>query len=120
MHAITDTRVARNIQWDDCVLVLLAHQIVDDERLHMGLHGDGVVAGFEDEGGEERVADGRGVDGEVHGDVAEVEGHDGGVGDVDGADHVGAVGEELGGAGEEFDGGYVEAGELVETWWVSK
>lgn len=73
----------------------------------MRLHAHGVVARLENEVGQKCVADGCAVDGEVHGDVAEVEGHDGGVGDKDLADHVGVVGEELGGAGEELDGGDV-------------
>jgi hypothetical protein len=115
MRAVTDTRVSHDIQRHDRILVLARHEIEDDERLDMRLHRHGVVSRLEHEIGEQGVANGRAVDGEVHGYVAEVEGHDRGVGDVDCADHVGAVGEDFISSGEEFDGGYVETFEFVEA-----
>lgn len=71
-----------------------------------------VVARPEDEVGEGGGADEVAIDVVVEGHVAHGDGQDGGVGDVDGADHVGAVGvrEEL-----DAEGGDVEAGEAVET-----
>lgn len=76
-----------------------------------GPHRERVVARSEDEVGKGGGADEVAVDVVVEGYVAHGDGHDGGVGDVDCADHVGAVD----GVGEELDaeGGYVEAGEAV-------
>lgn len=67
-------------------------QADDFELVGDGLHGCVVVAGLDDEVGKKRVAESLVAGGEVHGDVAEVEGHDGRVGDEDGANCVGAVG----------------------------
>lgn len=113
--AIPDCRISHNLKWDDGVLVLALHKSKDSELVDAGLHGDRVLAGLEDKVGEERVADGFAVDIEIHGGVAEIEGHDGGVGNVYGADHVGAVGEDFFGAGEDLDVADVEALKLVQT-----
>lgn len=61
----------------------------------MALEREGVGARFEEDVGDETVADGRAVNGQVHGYVAEVEGHDRGVGDADLGDEVGVVSEEF-------------------------
>ena len=95
------------------------HEAEHVQGLDLRLHGDVVVARLEDEVRQQRGADGCAVDREVHGDVAEIEGHDGWVGDVDFADHVRAVGQELGLAGEELDGSDVQALEFVEAYTVS-
>jgi hypothetical protein len=117
-HTIADTRVSHDIQRNNRILVLGLNETIHDQRLDMRLHGHRVVAGLQDQVGEQGVANGRAVDGEVHGDVAEIECHDGRVGDEDCADHVRAVFEEFGGAGEELDRGYVQAAEFVQTWIV--
>ncbi len=84
-------------------------RLVDD-----GAHGHGIVARLENEVAEGGVANqGSGaVDVIVESHVAHGEGHDGGVGDENGTDHVGAVG-----VGGELDGevGHVEACKLVEA-----
>lgn len=116
VDAVPDRRVSGDGQRDDGVLVLGLHETQDIQGLDFRLHGDVVVAGFEDEVGQQGGADACAVDGEVHGDVPEIEGHDGRVGDVDFADHVGAVGQELGLAGEEFDRSNVQALEFVEAY----
>jgi hypothetical protein len=118
IYPISNTRVSHNIQRDNRILVLGLDQTIHNQRLDMRLHGDRVVARLQDQIGEQGVANGGAVDGEVHGDVAEIEGHDGGVRNVDCADHVGTVGEEFGGTGEEFDGGDVQALQFVQTWIV--
>ena len=110
------TRIPQNVNGQDGVLVLGSDEADDGELLDLALHRAAVVAGSDDEVGEESGADGLVVDGEVHGYVAEVDGHDGGVGDVDCAEHVGAVGEELGAAREDGYVGDGEAGEFVEAW----
>lgn len=115
MLAVADTRVADDIERDDGILVLALHHAQDGELVDAALHGQDVLARLENEVGDERVADGFAVDGEVHGDVAEVECHDRGVGDVDCTDEVGAVGEDFVFAGEDLHVGDVEAIELVET-----
>lgn len=117
MDSVLHTRVTRHAQRHNRILVDLRYLLVNNDRVNVRLHVDGVVPWLEEDVGEESVADGGGVDGEVHGDVAEVEGHDGGVGDEGFGEHVGAVGEFVG-AGEDFGDGDVEAFELVQTcWW---
>lgn len=115
--AVADAAVARDLERHNAVLVLALHQRDDGETLGRkdGGHGAVVVAGDEFEVGQERGADGTAVDSKVHGDVAELEGHDGGVGNDDVASHVGAVWERVI-AGEKLDVGDLEALELVETW----
>jgi len=84
-------------------------RLVDD-----GAHGHLVVAGLENEVAEGGVANqGLGaVDVVIEGAVAHSKGHHGGVGDEDGADHIGAVG-----VGGELDGevGHVETRKLIEA-----
>ena len=102
MLAIDDTAVAHNVNRQDGILVLGRDEAEDGELVDGALHRDVVEAGLERHVLEERVADGFTVDGKVHGHVAEVDGHDAGVGDEDVADHVGAVGEFFVDAGEDF------------------
>lgn len=109
-----DAAVADDGDGQDAVRVLPARQHADDGALVCdGAHGHVVHAGLEDEVREQGSADGDAFDGEIHGYVAQVHGENGGVGDRDGAEEVGAVG-----FGGEFDvnGGYVEAVELVEAF----
>lgn len=120
MLTIGDAAVTHNLKRDNAVFVLLLYEGYNRETLLVedGGHGTVVLSRLEHEIGQERGADGLAVDGEVHGDVAELEGHDGGVLDDDVADHVGAVGELFIGAKEDLDVGDLEAGELVEAWKV--
>ena len=119
MLAVVDGCVADDVDGDDTIFVHDGNGLDDEGLVDCAAHGDGVVSGAEDEVGDGGVADGdrrgEGGGGQVvcKGDVAHVEGEDGGVGDVDFADHVGAVD----GVGGEFDaeGGDVEAGEFVEA-----
>jgi hypothetical protein len=96
------TTIPHNIQRDNLVLISRLDKTDDGELLDSTLHRDVVGAGVEDQIGEKRGADFGAVDAEVHGDIAQVESYDGGVGDLDSAEHVGAVREGLLGAEKDF------------------
>lgn len=115
MLTVADTAVADNIQGNDATWVFLHDYGVNLEGFNFAGHGEVVVARSEDEFGEEGVADVLAIEAEVHGDVAQVERHDGGVVVDDVANHVGAVGEGLV-ASEELDIFDLHALEVVETW----
>lgn len=112
MLPVINATIPNNIHREQAILVrsrdLPNHKGLVDSRSY----GEGVVARSEDKVGERGGTDEVAVDVVVEGHVAHGDGHDGGVGDVDRADHVGAVG-----VGDELDaeGGYVEACEAVET-----
>lgn len=116
MLSINNRRVSGNLKGNDTLVVLGLDETDDSELIDVGLHGHGVVSRLESEIREDGCADGLSVDGEVHGQVTEFESHDGGVGNVDCADHVGAVFEDLVFSGEDLDVVDVEALEAVETW----
>lgn len=108
--------VAADVDGQHAVPVV-GDDFLDDERLvDGGAHGDGVVAGPQDEVLQRRGADEVAGDVVAEGHVAHGDGHDGGVGDQDGAEHVGAVG-----LGEELDVEVedLEAGEAVEACMVT-
>lgn len=115
VHAIADTGVTDDFKRENGVLVLGVDEREDGELLDVGLHGKDVLAGLEDQVGDERVADGLAVDEEVHGDVSEIERHDGRVGNVDLADEVGAVLEDLALASEDLKVSDVETLEPVKA-----
>lgn len=115
LAALGDAGVSSDLEREDGVLVLARDETDDGELVDLALHGDGVVSRDEAEVGEERRPDGLAVDLEVHGHVAELEGHDGRVGNEDLANHVGAVSEDFVRPGEDLEVEDVEALELVET-----
>lgn len=116
--AMVDGGVADDVDGQDAVFVDDGDGLDDQGLVDDAAHGDGVVAGHEDEVGERAVAnrhgwaERRGGQVVLEGDVAHVQGEDGGVGDVDLADHVGSVG--LGGQ-LDAEGGDVEAAEFVQA-----
>lgn len=116
MRITLDTAIAHNLQRQDAVLVRTQDQRQQRWLIYTGLHGHGVVAGAQDQVGQQCVADGFACDAEVHGYVAEIQRQDGWVGDVHCAEHVGAVGEDFFGAGEDLNVCDVEAGKVVEAW----
>ena len=92
MHSILNTAIPYNLQRQDAILVRAQDHADDGRLVDARLHGDVVRAWFQDEVGQERVANCFSSDGEVHGYVAQVESHDRWVGDMDCAEHIGAVG----------------------------
>lgn len=75
MLAVADTRVADDIDREHSVLVFGLDEGKDLELVDSALHGHLVLAGLEDKVGNEREANGLVVDGKVHGNVAEIKGH---------------------------------------------
>ena len=116
MLSILYAAVSNNLQRNNTILVLGRDELHYLELLESRSHSAVVFAGLEDKVGEGGEANRGAVNGEVHGDVAQVESHDGGVRDDDVADHVGAIGELVLGTEEDLDVLDAEAGELVETW----
>ena len=112
MHAIVDAALTRDVHRQQAVLVGTRDELEHGGLVGGGGHGDGVVARREDEVAQSAGSDGAAVDGEVHGYVAHGEGEDGGVGDEDLAEEVGAV---WGGGEGDGEGGDGEAGEVVEA-----
>lgn len=95
---IVHTAVPADVNGQHAVPVV-ADDLLDDERLvDGGAHGDRVVPRPQDEVLQQRGADEVALDVVAEGHVAHGDGHDGGVGDQDGAEHIGAVG-----LGEELD-----------------
>ena len=112
MHAVVDAAAAHDIDGQQAVRVRAGDELEHGGLVGGGGHGDGVVPRGEDEVGERAGADGAAGHGQVQGHVAEGDGEDGGVGDADRADEVGAVRGGGEGDGERGDG---EAGEAVES-----
>lgn len=112
MLSVIHTAVAHNVDGQHPILVF-PHDLFDDECLIDGRsHGHGVVAGFDDKVGERGCPDESAVDVVGESYVAHADGEDGGVGDEDLADHVGAVGFR----GElDAEGRYVEACKTVKS-----
>jgi hypothetical protein len=115
MLAILDTAVARNLERQDGILVRAEHHGEESSLFDTRLHWYRVLARFQHQVRQQGVANRCPSDTEVHRHVAQVEGHDGGVGDVHGAEHVGAVGEDFLCAGEDLEVCDVEAGEVVQA-----
>jgi hypothetical protein len=95
MLPVADTAVARDLQWQDSVLILALNELDHLNLGNCGLHRDHVVARLQDEVGKDAVADAGAVNSQIHSYIAKVERHDGGVGNADVADHVGAVGKDF-------------------------
>ena len=115
MLAILDTAVARNLERQDGILVRAEHQSEEGSLFDTRLHRYCVLARFQHQVRQQGIANRCPSDAEVHCHVAQVERHDGGVGDVHGAEHVGAVGEDFFRAGKDLQVGDVEAGEVVQA-----
>lgn len=115
MLAVAYTAVAHDLKRDHTGLVFGRDELDDLKLLQLAGHATVVVAGFENKFGKDSLADGFVVDGEVHGDVTEVKSHDGGVGDDDPANHVGAIGKDIFGTEKDLDVLDAKTRELVET-----
>lgn len=83
MLSVFDTRVTHNFQRQHAVTVLALDQTQNSELVDTALQRELVVTGLEEEVGNKGVADLSAVDGEVHGDISEIERHDRGVGNAD-------------------------------------
>lgn len=115
MLAILDTTVARNLQRYNGILVRTEHHREESSLCDTRLHWYCVLARLQHQVRQQGVANRGPSDAEVHRNVAQVERHDGGVGNVHGAQHVGAVGENFLLAGEDLEVCDVEAGEVVQA-----
>ncbi len=113
MLTIPHTRVADNLKREHSIVVLALDQAQDGELFDVALQRELVLAGREEKVRNESVANRRAIHREVHGDIAQVEGHNRGVGNADVGNEVGAVGQDLVLAGENANVGYVEPGKLV-------
>ena len=115
MLAILDTAVARNLERQNGILVSAENHTEESSLCDTRLHRYRVLARFQHQVRQQGVANRCPSDAEVHRHVTQVEGHDGRVGDVHGAEHVGAVGEDFLRAGEDLEVCDVEAGEVVQA-----
>ena len=116
--AIVHTRIAGNVERNYSVLVLAGDQAEDSDLIHRTMEVNSVVSGLDRDIVHDRVPKFGSVAGEVHRQIAHLEGHDGSVGNVDCAHHVGAVGQKrivAGFARKDFDVGDIETVKSVQT-----
>ena len=102
MHAIVNTAVPNNINGYDPVGICGCYQSYNQGLVNGRLHAEVIVSGFEDQVLERRGTDKGASDEVVECHVSHGDCHNGGVGNIDCADHICAV---CFGLGEDLEGG---------------